>query len=125
MGHRSAQCRASMLRPNNLRKLSPNPTNIFIQGGCMAIEDAFELANDLEGAMKFANTWGSADVDVEKACKLYELRRNGRVSSIHGMARMAADMASTYKVCDGWCGCVCMCVFAGAGFGIKLHCLNS
>jgi zeaxanthin epoxidase len=66
------------------------------QGGCMAIEDAYTLAAELEEA--------AADADgvperafLAAALQRYEAKRRLRVGTIHGMARMAAEMASTYK----------------------------
>jgi len=64
----------------------------------MAIEDAYELANDLEEA--WARAGGSADhFDVDSTFRRYQTNRMLRASAIHGMAGMAAFMASTYKVC--------------------------
>lgn len=66
------------------------------QGGCMAIEDAFQLATDLaEEAKASADTDRRPDVD--RILKDYFNKRLLRASAIHGMARMAAMMASTYK----------------------------
>ncbi|KAL3525690.1 hypothetical protein ACH5RR_014062 [Cinchona calisaya] len=66
------------------------------QGGCMAIEDSFQLALELDKA------WGQSiqsgrPIDVVSALKSYESTRKLRVAIIHGLARMAAIMASTYK----------------------------
>lgn len=66
------------------------------QGGCMAIEDGFQLALELEKAWKRSVESGSP-VDVVSSLKSYEGARRLRVAIIHGMARMAAVMASTYK----------------------------
>lgn len=63
----------------------------------MAIEDAYELANDLDLAVAEAARTGRP-VEVEQALKTYQNQRILRVSAIHGMAGMAAFMASTYKV---------------------------
>ncbi|GIL53123.1 hypothetical protein Vafri_8804 [Volvox africanus] len=73
------------------------------QGGCMAIEDAYELAIDLSKAMEAANGDASA-VDVDAVMQQYQSNRMMRVSAIHGMAGMAAFMASTYKcyLGEGW-----------------------
>ncbi|KAG2446764.1 hypothetical protein HYH02_008325 [Chlamydomonas schloesseri] len=73
------------------------------QGGCMAIEDAYELAIDLSRAV--ADRAGdAAAVDVEGVLRRYQDSRLLRVSAIHGMAGMAAFMASTYKcyLGEGW-----------------------
>ncbi|GFR49452.1 hypothetical protein Agub_g11512 [Astrephomene gubernaculifera] len=73
------------------------------QGGCMAIEDAYELALDLSNALSAAGGDAGA-VDLEPVMRTYQDNRLVRVSSIHGMARMAAYMASTYKcyLGEGW-----------------------
>jgi len=65
------------------------------QGGCMAIEDGYQLALTLDRAVTSAQP-GQA-VDIEGALKTYFSQRVVRASSIHGLAGMAAIMASTYK----------------------------
>jgi len=104
------------------------------QGGCMAIEDGYQLANDLTDAVAaaragsgkarkgglaglgatLAGLFGGAGVDVpegggegaapttfafdaEAVLKRYQASRIPRAAAIHGLARMAAVMASTYK----------------------------
>ncbi|KAG7535722.1 FAD/NAD(P)-binding domain superfamily [Arabidopsis thaliana x Arabidopsis arenosa] len=66
------------------------------QGGCMAIEDSYQLAMELDEAWK-QSVETSTPVDVVSSLKRYEGSRRLRVAIIHGMARMAAIMASTYK----------------------------
>ncbi|XP_065873746.1 zeaxanthin epoxidase, chloroplastic [Euphorbia lathyris] len=66
------------------------------QGGCMAIEDGYQLALELDRAWNKSIKSGSP-VDVVSSLRSYESARKLRVSVIHGMARMAAIMASTYK----------------------------
>ncbi|KFK28343.1 hypothetical protein AALP_AA8G503900 [Arabis alpina] len=66
------------------------------QGGCMAIEDSYQLASELEDAWK-QSVDTNRPVDVVSSLKRYEESRRLRVAIIHGMARMAAIMASTYK----------------------------
>ncbi|KAL2643339.1 hypothetical protein R1flu_010926 [Riccia fluitans] len=66
------------------------------QGGGMAIEDSFQLALDLEKAMKGVGG-DIKSVDIPDILKRYESERRMRVAAVHGMARMAAIMASTYK----------------------------
>ncbi|EEF38782.1 zeaxanthin epoxidase, chloroplastic [Ricinus communis] len=66
------------------------------QGGCMAIEDSYQLALELDKAWKQSIESGTP-VDVVSSLKSYERTRRLRVAIIHGMARMAAIMASTYK----------------------------
>lgn len=65
------------------------------QGGCMAIEDGYTLARDLTHAWQGHQ---GADVpDFTAVLTNYMNKRLMRVSAIHGMAGMAAFMASTYK----------------------------
>ena len=64
------------------------------QGGCMAIEDAFQLATDLTAEVERR---GPKDADVEGVLRSYFNKRVWRAATIHGMAGMAAGMASTYK----------------------------
>ncbi|KAK3412137.1 hypothetical protein EUGRSUZ_I00922 [Eucalyptus grandis] len=66
------------------------------QGGCMAIEDSYQLSLELEKAWKNNVESGTA-INVIDALRSYENARRLRVAAIHGMARMAAIMASTYK----------------------------
>ncbi|PPD94693.1 hypothetical protein GOBAR_DD08290 [Gossypium barbadense] len=61
------------------------------QGGCMAIEDSYQLALELSKAWKQSVESGTA-IDIVSS-----LRRKMRVAIIRGMARMAAMMALTYK----------------------------
>ncbi|KAK6923042.1 Forkhead-associated (FHA) domain [Dillenia turbinata] len=66
------------------------------QGGCMAIEDSYQLALELEKAWR-QSVDSETPVDIVSSLKSYETARRLRVAVIHGMARMAAMMASTYK----------------------------
>ncbi|KAL6993753.1 Zeaxanthin epoxidase, chloroplastic [Sarracenia purpurea var. burkii] len=66
------------------------------QGGCMAIEDSYQLALELDKAWKQSIELGSP-IDVISSLRSYEKARRIRVAVIHGLARMAAIMASTYK----------------------------
>ncbi|POO02807.1 Zeaxanthin epoxidase [Trema orientale] len=66
------------------------------QGGCMAIEDGYQLALELDKAWEESIKSGTP-IDVVSSLKRYENARRLRVAIIHGMARMAALMASTYK----------------------------
>ncbi len=63
----------------------------------MAIEDAFQLVNDLVSCVSDAAK-ARRDPDIEGCLRNYQAQRVVRVSAIHGMAGMAAFMASTYKV---------------------------
>lgn len=66
------------------------------QGGCMAIEDSYQLAMELDKAQRQSIESGSP-IDVVSSLRSYETSRKLRVAVIHGLARMAAIMASTYK----------------------------
>lgn len=66
------------------------------QGGCMAIEDSYQLALELEKASIQSAETGTP-IDIVSSLKRYEKERRLRVAVIYGMARMAANMASTYR----------------------------
>jgi zeaxanthin epoxidase len=66
------------------------------QGGCMAIEDSYQLAQELDKAWK-QSVKSRSPVDIASSLRSYEGARKLRVAVIHGLARMAAIMASTYK----------------------------
>ncbi|KAL2522757.1 Zeaxanthin epoxidase [Forsythia ovata] len=66
------------------------------QGGCMAIEDSYQLALELDKAWR-KSVESRTPIDVVSSLKRYESARRLRVAIIHGLARMAAIMASTYK----------------------------
>ncbi|XP_040378996.1 zeaxanthin epoxidase, chloroplastic [Oryza brachyantha] len=66
------------------------------QGGCMAIEDGYQLAVELEKARQESVKSGTP-MDVVSSLRRYEKERILRVSVIHGLARMAAIMATTYR----------------------------
>ncbi|CAL9150106.1 zeaxanthin epoxidase, chloroplastic-like [Musa acuminata AAA Group] len=66
------------------------------QGGCMAIEDSYQLALELEKSWKHSVETGTP-MDIASPLKRYEEERRIRVALIYGMARMAAIMASTYR----------------------------
>ncbi|CAL5016695.1 unnamed protein product [Urochloa decumbens] len=65
------------------------------QAGCMAIEDGYQLALELENAWQESVKSGS-HVDIVSALKRYEKERRLRVAIIHGLARMASIMATIY-----------------------------
>jgi zeaxanthin epoxidase len=69
------------------------------QGGCMAIEDGYQLSLTLDEAVHSVQP--GAPVDIEGALRKYQSQRLVRASSIHGLAGMAAIMASTYKAYMG------------------------
>eukprot|EP00884_Botryococcus_braunii_P011805 jgi/Botrbrau1/20625/Bobra.113_1s0050.1 len=66
------------------------------QGGCMAIEDGYQLAIDLVKAVDESSATGQAP-RYEAVLEEYQRQRLIRASTIHGLAGMAAIMASTYK----------------------------
>nr|GLL39035.1 zeaxanthin epoxidase [Ipomoea trifida] len=66
------------------------------QGGCMAIEDGYQLALELDKARRQSVESGTP-IDIASSLKSYEKERRVRVGIIHGLARMAALMATTYK----------------------------
>ncbi|KAD3640917.1 hypothetical protein E3N88_30140 [Mikania micrantha] len=66
------------------------------QGGCMAIEDSYQLALELDKAWK-QSIESRSPIDIKSSLRRYEDARRIRVAVIHGLARMAAIMASTYK----------------------------
>lgn len=66
------------------------------QGGCMAIEDSYQLALELEKAWAQSAETGKL-IDFRAPLKRYEEARRVRVAVIYGLARMAAIMASTYR----------------------------
>nr|GMD56808.1 zeaxanthin epoxidase [Ipomoea batatas] len=66
------------------------------QGGCMAIEDGYQLALELDKARRQSVESG-IPIDITSSLKSYEKERRVRVGIIHGLARMAALMATTYK----------------------------
>ncbi|KAI3462753.1 hypothetical protein Pfo_019416 [Paulownia fortunei] len=66
------------------------------QGGCMAIEDGYQLALELDKAWR-QSVQSESPIDIVSSLKRYENDRKLRVAIIHGLARMAAMMASTYK----------------------------
>uniref|UniRef100_A0A0E0DEX3 Zeaxanthin epoxidase, chloroplastic n=1 Tax=Oryza meridionalis TaxID=40149 RepID=A0A0E0DEX3_9ORYZ len=66
------------------------------QGGCMAIEDGYQLAVELEKSWQESVKSGTP-MDIVSSLRRYEKERILRVSVIHGLARMAAIMATTYR----------------------------
>ncbi|KAL3147156.1 Synaptonemal complex protein zep1 [Trebouxia sp. C0010 RCD-2024] len=64
------------------------------QGGCMAIEDAFQLAKDLYLETK---DFKEPYFNLERILVAFQRKRFIRSSTIHGLAGSAAIMASTYK----------------------------
>lgn len=76
------------------------------QGGCMAIEDAYELAIDLSRAVS-DKAGNAAAVDVEGVLRSYQDSRILRVSAIHGMAGESCNQRSRAGLLwagSGWVG---------------------
>merc|ERR1712182_121183 len=71
------------------------------QGGCQAIEDAYVLASLLDrvDTSSESSTSSSAipSISVEKALEEYERKRCMRAAAIHGFARSAALMTTTWR----------------------------
>lgn len=62
----------------------------------MAIEDGYQLAVELENAWQESVKTGTP-MDIVSSLRRYEKERRVRVAVIHGLARMAAIMATTYR----------------------------
>ncbi len=73
----------------------------------MAIEDAYELANNICSSLEEVKG-DPAAIDMPGMLRYYQSQRLVRAADIHGMAGMAAFMASTYKVC---LVCVRVCMY--------------
>ncbi|KAJ0094907.1 hypothetical protein Patl1_17286 [Pistacia atlantica] len=61
------------------------------QGGCMAIEDCYQLVLELDKIVK------TGSEEIVSALTSYEKKRRFRVSIVHGASRMASKMLSTYR----------------------------
>lgn len=66
------------------------------QGGCMAIEDSYQLILELE-KVDMKGSDGSLSKHISSALKRYERRRMFRVTTVHAVSRMASEMLSTYN----------------------------
>jgi zeaxanthin epoxidase len=81
------------------------------QGGCQAIEDAYVLAAELSrcnpsvlaSTSSFSSSEGkeegeeAASISIDQALKNYESKRCMRAAAIHGFARSAALMTTTWR----------------------------
>ncbi|GLT37853.1 hypothetical protein SLA2020_121400 [Shorea laevis] len=76
---------------DSVHAMQPNMS----QGGCMAIEDSYQLAEELDKAWRQSVESGTP-IDVVSSLRSYERNRRLRVAIIHAMARMAAFAASYY-----------------------------
>ncbi|XP_031274746.1 zeaxanthin epoxidase, chloroplastic-like [Pistacia vera] len=61
------------------------------QGGCMAIEDCYQLVLELDKIVK------TGSEEIVSALTSYEKKRRFRVSIVHAASRMASKMLSTYR----------------------------
>ncbi|GKU92864.1 hypothetical protein SLEP1_g6532 [Rubroshorea leprosula] len=77
---------------DSVHAMQPNMS----QGGCMAIEDSYQLAEELDKAWRQSVESGTP-VDIVSSLRSYERNRRLRVAIIHAMARMAAMLVSNYK----------------------------
>ncbi|CAK9177404.1 unnamed protein product [Ilex paraguariensis] len=66
------------------------------QGGCMAIEDCYQLILELERVSKRSSDVGLASA-IASALKRYEKKRMLRVSTVHAVSRLASKMLSYYQ----------------------------
>lgn len=73
------------------------------QGGCMAIEDSFQLALDMSAALDAASGDKTA-VDLRALLRDFTQKRVYRVSAIHGMAgqQPGAHLAAASAGCVFW-----------------------
>lgn len=83
----------TVLLGDSVHAMQPN----LGQGGCMAIEDAYSLGNILDEAFYSHARGDASKLNTSTAFLRYQGERMLRASTIHGMAGMAAFMASTYK----------------------------
>ncbi|CAK9177406.1 unnamed protein product [Ilex paraguariensis] len=66
------------------------------QGGCMAIEDCYQLILELEKVSKRSSDVCLAN-EIASAFKRYEKKRMCRVSTVHAVSRLASKMISYYQ----------------------------
>uniref|UniRef100_A0A5B6YJP3 FAD-binding domain-containing protein n=2 Tax=Davidia involucrata TaxID=16924 RepID=A0A5B6YJP3_DAVIN len=66
------------------------------QGGCMAIEDSFQLILELDEVAKSVSDVCLSN-EIVSALKRYEKKRMFRVSTVHMMSRLASKMLSSYQ----------------------------
>ena len=83
----------TVLLGDSVHAMQPN----LGQGGCMAIEDAYSLANILDESFNSHAKGDASKLNTSLAFLRYQGERMVRASTIHGMAGMAAFMASNYK----------------------------
>ena len=87
-----AKGRAALLG-DSAHSMQPN----MGQGGCQAIEDAYVLADVLSRCDASGASASGTMMSVEEALKEYEGKRVMRAASIHGFARSAALMTTTWR----------------------------
>ncbi|KAL5762817.1 hypothetical protein ACOSP7_019081 [Xanthoceras sorbifolium] len=61
------------------------------QGGCMAIEDCYQLIVEVDKAVKRGSD------EIVTALRSYEKKRRFRVSTVHAASRMASKMLGSYQ----------------------------
>ncbi|KAF8403897.1 hypothetical protein HHK36_012003 [Tetracentron sinense] len=66
------------------------------QGGCMAIEDCYQLILELEKVAE-SNSNARMSEEIASALKRYEKKRMVRVSTVHAASRMASGLLTTYE----------------------------
>ncbi|KAM7472448.1 hypothetical protein LguiA_010631 [Lonicera macranthoides] len=66
------------------------------QGGCMAIEDCYQLILELDKVAKSGHDFSTSN-EITSALKRYEKKRMIRVSTVHTVSRMASKMLSSYQ----------------------------
>lgn len=66
------------------------------QGGCMAIEDCYQLILELDKVAESGSDVCLSN-EIVSALKRYEKKRMVRVSVVHTMSRMASKMLASYR----------------------------
>ncbi|GLT68034.1 hypothetical protein SLA2020_402970 [Shorea laevis] len=77
---------------DSVHAMQPNMS----KGGCMAFEDSYQLAEELDKAWRQSIESGTP-VDIVSSLRSYERNRRLRVAIIHAMARMVAVLVSNYR----------------------------
>ncbi|KAF7835968.1 zeaxanthin epoxidase, chloroplastic-like isoform X1 [Senna tora] len=67
------------------------------QGGCMAIEDCYQLILELDEVAKHNFDVGKSDEVIISALRRYEMKRMPRVKMAHTASRMAPKMLAYYQ----------------------------
>ncbi|KAM4079994.1 hypothetical protein ACB094_09G158200 [Castanea mollissima] len=72
----------------------PMPPNLG-QGGCMAIEDCYQLVLELDELAKSGSDVQQS-IEIVSTLRRYEKKRMFRVSAVHAATRMASSMLAAY-----------------------------